>query len=29
MGDVTTLTDSTVMDAIRDKLESGRLKPED
>jgi acetyl-CoA synthetase len=29
MGDVTTLTDSTVMDAIREKLESGRLKPED
>jgi acetyl-CoA synthetase len=29
MGDVTTLTDSSVMDAIRDKLESGRLKPEE
>ncbi|HYJ69596.1 MAG TPA: acetate--CoA ligase [Nocardioidaceae bacterium] len=29
MGDVTTLTDSTVMDAIREKLESGRLTPED
>ena len=29
MGDVTTLTDSSVMDAIRDKLDSGRLKPEE
>jgi acetyl-CoA synthetase len=29
MGDVTTLTDTSVMDAIRDKLESGRLKPEE
>ena len=29
MGDVTTLTDSSVMDAIRDKLDSGSLKTEE